>query len=55
MKAFLVDDEPLALERLLECDRRPCPLERDRRLGRKGLHDGQVVRREGAVVVRRGN
>ena len=40
-------------QRLAERDRRARALERDRRLRREGLHDGQVVGRERAIVVGR--
>ena len=46
-------EQPLSLERLAQGDRRPCALERDRRLGGQRLHDGEVVRGERPKVVRR--
>ena len=46
-------DEPLAVERLGEGEGRPGALEGDSGLGRERLHERQLVRGEGALLLRR--
>ena len=45
--------EPLPVERLLERGRRPCPLERKRRVAGERLHERDLVRRERPPLPRR--